>query len=187
MDKSADPIATATPPANLELPEWLNPAPTPDHQALVAQAKQDKRQLELIQFECSFDRVLERISGGNPLTAALSDEPYEINYSKYLSWIMKDETRKQQYYEAQTVGAEVVAQQMIAIADADDSIEDVARSTLRINTRKWLLGVWDRKRFGEVKQIDQTVTIDLGEAMRAAQERLDNRRTIDVTPRIVNG
>ena len=81
------------------------------------------------------------------------------------------------------VGAEVIKQQMLMIADADDSLEDVNRSTLRINTRKWMLSVMDKKRFGDTKQIDQTVTINLQDAMQVAQERLDRARTVDVPVR----
>jgi hypothetical protein len=63
----------------------------------------------------------------------------------------------------------------------------VNRSTLRINTRKWLLGVWNRKRFGDVKQIEQNVNIDLSQAMQEAQARLDKGRTVDVIGRVVDG
>jgi hypothetical protein len=58
-------------------------------------------------------------------------------------------------------------------------MEDVNRSTLRANDRKWKMGVMNRKRFGDVRQIDQNVTIDLSGAMQQAQERLDRARTID--------
>ena len=91
------------------------------------------------------------------------------------------------YYEAQAIGAEVIAQQILEIADAQDSMEDVNRSTLKINTRKWLLGVWNRKRFGDIKQIEQNVNIDLSQAMQDAQERLDRSRTVDVITRRVDG
>ena len=121
---------------------------------------------------------------GQPLRAALSTDPRNIDYARFLAWVMKDENRKDRYYEAQATGSEVVATQMLEIADASDTMEDVQRSTLRINTRKWLMGVWNRKRFGEVKQIDQTVTIDMVGAMEAARERASRRgEIVDVQPR----
>jgi len=100
---------------------------------------------------------------------------------------MRDETRKNRYYEAQEIGAEIVSHQILGIADASDSLEDVARSTLRINSRKWLMGVWSRKRFGDIKQVDQNITIDLSAAMQEAQQRLDNARTVEVLGRVVDG
>lgn len=189
MDKSPDPMNTTH---QLELPSWLTPAlaapESPQHSpldlAIIQQGREDKRALEEQRNECAFDRVLETIARGNPLSAALENEVYEIDYPRYLSWIMRDMERKRRYYEAQETGAEVVSHQMIKIADADDSVEDVARSTLRINTRKWLMGVWNRKRFGDIKQIEQNVTIDLSEAMRVAQERVDSR-IVDVQARVI--
>ena len=69
------------------------------------------------------------------------------------------------------------------IADAKDSLEDANRSSIRIDSRKWQLKVWNRERFGDVKQIDQTVHVDLTLAMETAQERLDRSRTVDVPVR----
>jgi hypothetical protein len=45
----------------------------------------------------------------------------------------------------------------------------------------------NRKRFGDVKQIEQNVNIDLSQAMQEAQARLDKGRTIDVVGRVVDG
>ena len=74
---------------------------------------------------------------------------------------------------------------MIQIADAADTVEDVQRSTLRINTRKFLLGVWNKKRFSEIKQQDVNVNINLIEAMQDGERRIQD--VIDVPSRIVNG
>lgn len=186
-----------------QLPDWLTPRQpdeididpdnpdayripghTEEELAIIEEGKRAKKELTLMRFEHSLDTVLAHIARGNPLTAALEDYPFEFEYAKYLAWLLRDEDRKRRYYEAQEIGAEVVAQQMLAIADAEDSVEDVARSTLRINTRKWLLGVWNRRRFGEVKQIEQNVTIDLSSAMAEAQARVEAARTIDVQGRV---
>jgi hypothetical protein len=173
------------------LPAFLLPQTSPDTIAPLTPAQRaelaaTRRHNELVIFESCFERMMETIESGQPLTSAIEDYPLEVNYTRFLAWVNKDENRRQRYYEAQTTAAEVVAQQMLDIADASDTIEDVQRSTLRINTRKWLLGVWNRKRFGETRQIEQTVTIDLGEAMAAAQRRvLENRGdVIDVQGRI---
>lgn len=176
-------------PLHQGMPSWLLPEDkdAPSHADLIAQGKRAKHELDLIAFEAIFERALADISAGQPLASTLEADHRSIDYQRFLAWIHKDESRRARYYEAQEIGAEVVAAQMLEIADADDSLEDVARSTLRINTRKWLLGVWNRKRFGEVKQIEQNVTVDLGEAMRAAQARVDAARTIDVVARQIHG
>lgn len=183
MDKSADPIDPAFDLPPLQplpplppLPKWLAP-PVSAHQL--------RLENEQSFYPALFERALEGISAGRPLSQAVEEYPLPVDYTRMLRWIHADETRRNRYYEAQAVGAEVVADQMIAISDASDSIEDVARSTLRINTRKWLLGVWNRKRFGDVKQIEQNVTIDMGEAMAAAQARVERARTVDINARVI--
>lgn len=192
------------------LPQWLTPQPhspnsnapapederdiDPDNPDAIRRAlalRQENRrlqtQLEQQTFTAVFDDILEHIASGQPLTAFVEMRNTPFDYQRCLSWIMKDETRKNRYYEAQEMGAEVVSHQILGIADASDSLEDVARSTLRINSRKWLMGVWSRKRFGDIKQVDQNITIDLSAAMQEAQNRLDNARTVEVLGRVVDG
>lgn len=159
--------------------DWPS-APTNTRRTAVA------RDLDNLTFENMFEWVLVKIAEGVPLKEVLRSDFRQPEYEHFLRWVHKDENRKNRYYEAQEIGAEMIASEMLAIADADDSLEDVARSTLRINTRKWLLGVWNRKRFGETKQIDHNLTVDIGAAMAAAHERLADKRTIDITPRLIN-
>ena len=53
-------------------------------------------------------------------------------------------------------------------------MEDVQRSKLRIDTRKWVLGVWNKKRYGEVKQLDITSiqTVNIVDALAEARARV---------------
>ena len=173
----------------LDLPPWLaqtEPLPYyhPDVVKAKAQRRENQRAIEHLTFESLFDDVLDKVREGGMLVNQMFDnDPRAPSYARFISWVYRDENRRARYDEAQLAGAEVIKQQMLMIADADDSLEDVNRSTLRINTRKWMLGVMDKKRFGDTKQIDQTVTINLSDAMREAQERLDRARTVDVPVR----
>ena len=173
------------------LPQWLAPLEDKDtsspksHADLIAEGKRARQHLDLLAFESIFERALDNISAGQPLSVTLERDHRDIDYQRFLSWIHRDQARQARYYEAQAVGAEIVADQMIEIADGDDSIEDVARSTLRINTRKWLLGVWNRKRFGDTKQQEVNVNINMADAMRDAQARVDAKRTITVDAKVI--
>mgnify|MGYP003510227238 FL=1 len=172
----------------LELPQWLAPEPLPYYHPEVIKTKQqlreNQRAIEQVTFESLFDDVLDVVREGRMLVNQMfENDPRAPSYARFISWVYRDESRRARYEEAQQVGAEVIKQQMLMIADADDSLEDVNRSTLRINTRKWMLSVMDKKRFGDTKQIDQTVTINLQDAMQVAQERLDRARTVDVPVR----
>ena len=174
------------------LPQWLAPEPLPYYHPEVIKTKQqlreNQRAIEQVTFESLFDDVLDVVREGRMLVNQMfENDPRAPSYARFISWVYRDESRRARYEEAQMVGAEVIKQDMLTIADANDSLEDVNRSTLRINTRKWMLGVMDKKRFGDTKQIDQTVTINLGDAMREAQERLDRSRVVDVQARVVDG
>ena len=165
----------------LALPDWLAPAPT---MTSVELARLKRENLHT-SYENALDGILSyMVEHHTSFYEAVREDHRSFDPAHYLAWVMRDENRKSKYYEAQAVTAEHVAQDLLRIADADDSFEDVARSTLKINTRKWLLGVWNRKRFGETRQIEQNVTIDLGEAMAQAQARALSRDVIDVTPRL---
>ena len=64
-------------------------------------------------------------------------------------------------------------EETLRIADASDSLR-TSHGQRSINDRKWRMAVYNRKRFGDIKQVDQNITIDLSAAMQEAQDRLDN-------------
>jgi len=171
------------------LPSWLQPRPYFDLTRVAGDLsrRQLERATEEHTFEAIMDEAMDHIASGGHINALFELDPRQPHADRFIAWVSRDPGRLARYYEAQAVGGEVVLNQMVTIADASDSIEDVNRSTLRINTRKWILGVVNRKRFGDVKQIEQNVNIDLSQAMQEAQARLDKGRTIDVIGRVVDG
>lgn len=175
----------------LDVPEWLTlPRPYyhPDVIHTRRKVKDAQRAMDEITYEAMFDEFLDAVrENGLGVRQLFDNDPRTPDLKRFVAWVMRDENRKSQYYEAQAVGAEVLMIETPMIADASDSLEDVNRSTLRINTRKWQMGVFNRKRFGDVRQIDQNVTIDLSGAMQEAQERLDRARTVDGTVRRIGG
>ncbi len=167
---------------NTDTPDWLLPKNT--LQGAYSDEARLEHVMELaklsnmeISFSNFFEHALEDIAGGRPLSRVVSDDPRGFSYSKFLNWIHADEERKKRYYAAQAIGADAIADEVLSIADAENNpLEDVQRSTLRINTRKFLLGVWNRKRYGEVKQIDSTVSFSLLEAIQKGEQRIANNR-----------
>lgn len=162
------------------LPDWLEDQPNqPDQSGQTRQARQVRTlqkgaegHLLPFQYESAFEQILDKICAGQSLTAALRDDVREFDRSQFVRWINKDPIRRSRYHEAQEIGAEVIAGEMIEIADGTQSLEGVQRSTLRINTRKYLLGVWNRKRYGEVKQVEMNGTISVTKALEQANSRL---------------
>jgi len=134
--------------------------------------KKELQRLQDAEFMGTFEWVLDRVSVGDTLMAALADDVRDILPEGLLRWIKKDEGRLARYEEAQELGCEVLASQCIEIADGVDSIEDVNRSRLRIETRQKLMKAWNKERYGDIKQVETTVNINLGEAMQRANARV---------------
>jgi hypothetical protein len=157
------------------LPDWLEPTshtpskPSPEGKALI-----------LVQYEQVFMRAIDSIAHGKSLSQVLRDDQRDIDYNDFYRWIKKDPQRKQLFDEAQEMRTEFMAGEIIEIADADDSLEDVQRSRLKIDTRKWLMGAHNRKKYGETKTVELGGSISITEALAAAQARIIEAEVIDV-------
>lgn len=160
----------------LELPDWLEPAPpkpSPEGKALV-----------LVQYEQVFMRAIDSIAHGMSLSQVLRDDQRDIDYNDFYRWIKKDPHRKQLFDEAQELRTEFMAGEIIEIADADDSLEDVNRSKLKIDTRKWLMGAHNKK-YKTSTTVEMTGGISITDALSAARARtIDLADVTDVTPRL---
>lgn len=126
------------------LPSSSN-APSP--QAGTNFAIQLERQNQI--FESIWDSLLDRTSLGHKLKDIASDDPRGIDLPKLTRWISKDPTRNKEYNAAKRMGTHMVLEEMIDISDGKDSMEDVARSTLRVNTRRLYLKAYNRDVFGD--------------------------------------
>ena len=150
------------------LPPWLIPAaaPTPttlpelveqNYAATSKAVERTRRDLRNITYSNFFEHILEDIAGGATLPTLCQQDPRNISPAKFLAWILRDPDRKRRYHEALQTNAEIVFSEIIDIADAKHNpMEDVQRSTLKIKTRQWWLGVVDRERFGDIKKLDVT-------------------------------
>jgi hypothetical protein len=165
-------------PNQLELPSWLEPAPL--------KPSPEGRALALAQYEHIFMRVIESISHGKSLSQILKDDQRDIDYNDFYRWIKKDPNRNQLFAEAQEMRTEFMAGEIIEIADADDSLEDVQRSRLKIDTRKWLMGAHNRKKYGETKTVELGGSISITDALAQARARVIEAEVIDVTHREID-
>jgi hypothetical protein len=145
------------------------------------------RLLELQTFEIAFESALEKIAAGVTLAEFVrtctppADNPdYALDASRFRTWIYQNTKRKQAYLAAKAVGAEAVEDELIRIsdgldADGNPSMNDTSRAQLQIATRRWLLGVWNRDRYGDLKRVEQTVhshtTTDLSTVSTAELNR----------------
>ena len=160
------------------LPSWLS-VPDPKPPRLPAES----RELLHAQYQQIFERVVEDIYRGRSLQSLIEDDYRVISYEDFLRWVKRDPMRHERFKEAQESRTEFIAGEILEIADAEDSIEDVQRSKLKIDTRKWLMGAWNKKRYGEVKQVEVAGSISITEALQQAQMRVIEAEVIDVEPK----
>ena len=162
------------------LPAWLQPAPSPK---LVPAAStpstpstptlsESRRIVRETQYQNMFPIVLDEIAAGRTLTNIVKDDIRDIEHGMFLRWIKSDPERHAKYKEAKELRTEHWAGEILTISDAEDSVEDVNRSKLRIDTRKWLMGADNRKQYGDVKTIDVGGSISIISALNAADNRL---------------
>ena len=89
---------------------------------------------------------------------------------------------------------EFLAGEILEIADGVDAIDPTSNDTvnrdkLRIDTRKWLMSAHNKKRYGEIKQVELGGSISITEALAQAQMRVIEAEVVDVadvTPRLEN-
>ena len=163
---------------SIELPNWLS-CPDPKPPKLPAES----RELLHTQYEQMFERVIEQVYRGRSLRDLLEDDYRIVSYEDFLKWVKRDPMRHERFKEAQESRTEFIAGEILEIADAEDSIEDVQRSKLKIDTRKWLMGAWNKKRYGEVKQVEVAGSISITEALAQAQMRIVEAEVMDIEPR----
>ncbi len=98
--------------------------------------------------------ICERLAQGESLRSICRDEgmPTETTVRQ---WALDDrEGFYSQYARARDMGLDAMADEVLAIADTDAG-EDVQRSRLRFDARRWYLSKLAPKRYGERLGIEQ--------------------------------
>ena len=161
----------------LELPDWLSagdPPPLPPTPLSIANAKSN-RELIYMKFENAFEGVLDKIASGYSLKKALDEDFRQFEAGMFIQWMKKTGDKYSRYVSAKEMRSELWVADLIDIADANDSMEDVQRSRLKIDTRKWIIASDNRKVYGDTKVIDIGGQISILGALAAA-----NSRTIEL-------
>jgi len=150
-----------------QLPEWLiSNQPEPGLPTVLRKSHQlssEQRQLEKQTFAIAFESALEYMADGGLFEQFCRNYHTPLSKARFITWICKDERRKAAYYNAKEILAETMEEELLRIADGLNheglpSPEEVQRSIVRINTRKWLMEKFNRRRYGDVKHIEQNTT-----------------------------
>lgn len=120
-------------------------------------------------------RICARLAAGETLRAICRDDGMPA-HSTVLDWVKAKETFSDQYARAREKGYALLADEILEIADDgrnDTYVIDeetgqrgtdhdvIARSRLRVDTRKWLLSKCLPKIYGDKLQVDANVTHDI--------------------------
>ena len=177
-----DPVGTAVA-SEQTLPSWLSvPDPKPPRLPV------ESRELLHAQYQQIFERIIEGVYRGRSLQSLVEDDPRMISYEDFLRWIKRDPMRYERFKEAQEMRTEFLAGEILEIADGVDAIDPassdtVNRDKLRIDSRKWLMSAHNRKRYGEVKQVEVAGSISITEALQQAQQRVIEAEVVDIEPK----
>lgn len=130
--------------------------------------------------------VLIDIAMGSTVQAACEKAFMETHIRDFYGLIMRDPLMREAYDEARTIQAEKMAiDDIIEISDNTDNDETwdgkgnsaaVNRSRLKVDSRKWISGKLNFKRFGDKQQvdIDANIVIDHAARLEAARKRKEN-------------
>lgn len=114
-------------------------------------------------FAIAFEHVLDKVSNGDTLSDTLREYHTPLDPAQFRTWIYREPARKRAWQVAKALGAEAMEDEIRRISDgiaADGSPmpNDVARANLQITTRRWLMQVNNRRRYGDTKYIEQNTT-----------------------------
>lgn len=91
------------------------------------------------------DEICERLSNGESLLSICKDDHMPEQGNVY-RWIVRHEEFATKYARAREAQAEFLVDELVAIADNPE--EDVQRSKLRLETRRWIAEKLRPKKYG---------------------------------------
>jgi hypothetical protein len=114
-------------------------------------------------FEIAFTTAMDWLAEGKTLQEFCVEYHTPISPARFRKWIFQDDKRHDAYRMAKALGAEAMEDELVRISDglsADGSAapDETARSKLKIDTRKFVMQVNNRRKYGEHKSIEQTTT-----------------------------
>lgn len=96
-------------------------------------------------------KICEEIVAGKSIRDICKQEDFP-HVSTVFRWLAANEAFREQYARAREAQSEVMAQEMLDIADS--STGDVQRDKLRIDTRKWLASKLKPKKYGDKMELN---------------------------------
>ncbi|QMP18238.1 clamp-loader subunit [Ralstonia phage RpY1] len=113
------------------------------------------------------EAVISRVLEGVPIREAIKGNFNSVG--ALYECISGERELSVRFTRAMEIRAELLVDEMTAIADSDD---DPQRVRNRVDVRKWIASKLLPKKYGERIDLNVTQTIDIGEALREARSRI---------------
>ena len=142
-----------------QLPDWLAPTiplttfPSPGTPSIPVPAPTPMSPEMLSVYEVCFESLLEHMTtNGVPPKDFVREYHRDISMGRLLQWIKRDDSRRQRFEEAEKILAQIIFYEILPIADATDNpMEDVQRSKLKVDSRKYAIEQLDPEKYGKKK------------------------------------
>ena len=143
-----------------QLPDWLAPTkpltiqPLPGTPSIPVPASTTSLTPEMLSvYDVCFEALIEHMTTiGTPPRDFIKEYHRDISLGRLLLWIDRDETRAQRFKEAEKALAKILFFEILPIADAqNDPMEDIQRSKLKVDARKWAVEQLDPEKYGKKK------------------------------------
>ena len=143
-----------------QIPDWLAPAiPLTTRQqngaaTIPVPASTTSLTPEMLSvYDVCFEALIEHMTTiGTPPRDFIKEYHRDISLGRLLLWIDKDETRIKRFKEAEKALAKILFFEILPIADAqNDPMEDIQRSKLKVDARKWAVEQLDPEKYGKKK------------------------------------
>lgn len=150
-----------------ELPSWLELTQTTSTTSPSTSIGPYKE----LQFENLFEGALDRLSMGHQLTDICDDDPRGLSPVEFLKWIKKDKERHNRFKESQELAAEFLIYGAIKAANGGDSMNDVNRDKLIVDTSLRIAAAWSPRKYGKDQGLPTGnaggggITINIGEVV----------------------
>ena len=126
------------------------------------------------------EHIIDDVLAGSTLKNALRDRG--LTAQAFARILQGDRTAAAAYARAAELRADLLADEIISIADSD---EDPAKVRNQLTARQWLASKLNAKRYGDRIDLNVTQTVDIGATLAEARARLlrparDHHGVIDV-------
>jgi len=163
-----------------DLPYWLLPKSPP-------KADLPVKTTEPVYTSAIWGEIREYISAGKTLSWICSLPHMPSNQSRLHRWIMSDEKRREEYFEAKKEATYALEDKMLDIADGvDNEMEDVSRSKLRIETIKYIMSVNNKERYEKSNGTNINLTTNNNQVNHTIKIVAPPQQDEKSQPRVIN-